>query len=570
MKKRIVTALLLVSLPVASFALDYQHGDDDYSDVGSFSVAEQAAISVLTDVGAVAGNPDGSFAPDRTLNRAEFTKIAVASAPDGRILEADYAKDPMPADSDPWCFPDARIGDWFSPYICAAKDAGIVQGNPDGLFHPERSVNYVEALKILVEIADYTLPEPPENERWMWYRPYVLAAEEHGVALPGSVEPDHLLTRGQMARLAAAFVAEAEGELDEYRRAERGQFGDVSSSSSSPASSESSESSSSSSSISSSSASSSISSSSPLFPAQNSFLLTGRRTPAILGGTMVSDTEASILKVTHLTLRREILSINKVFLVDSNGQNITELTLATSNNTDYRKWESVTPTSTFTFPANTPVLIGIVFELDPKDGGGSSSELVEIETFSLQTEGTTTGQSKFLLPQNQVYPIHQTSFGRLTLVQGALPDTGTITAGQQKLLSTVQFRSETATGGSVSLESLEFLFETTNVNGSNFKIGNMATGQLVDCGVEKLGTTHIVCGSVPDALEGISSEGTVLSLYGDLSLPGPGTATARIVLENRGRIGQNGSVKWTDSSGRFNWVEERAVFDSDVTWTVTP
>jgi hypothetical protein len=64
----------------------------------------------------------------------------------------------------------------------------------------------------------------------------MLAAEERGVSLPSSVEPDHSLTRGQMARLAAAFVAENDGELDAYRAAERGQFESVPSSSSSSSS----------------------------------------------------------------------------------------------------------------------------------------------------------------------------------------------------------------------------------------------------------------------------------------------------------------------------------------------
>lgn len=556
--KRTALSLVLISLPAAALALDYQHAADGYTDVSRFSTPERAAISVLTDVDAISGNPDGSFAPGRTLNRAEFTKIALLSS-GLHVTDDDAAR----------CFPDVPADAWFSPYVCRAKADGVVEGNPDGLFHPERPVNYAEATKILVELFDYDLPEPPENERWAWYRAYMLASDEKGVGLPSSIEPDHELTRGQMARLAAAFVAEAEGELNVYRGAERGNF-DVEASSSSSSSSVSSSSSTSSSSSVSSASSSSSSSKVSLLPAKNSFLVAGRRTPLILGGTTVSADEASYLRRVNLTLRREVNSIDKVYFVEDDGDIIAELTPVTSDNSDNRKWEAVVTGASYQFPANAPVKVGIAFQLKPKDGGGSSNELVEVEIFSMQGEGVTSGNTKYLFLDNQVYPQHQTAFGRITTAKSVLPASGTLPVGTQRQVASLLFTADSATGGLVYVRGVDFLLMASDVTISNFKIGDAAANMLADCGVEKDSETHVVCLQIPEGRSYVDDDGLVLNLYADVALPAPVDGHVNLILEGRGRIGQAGSFQWFDQSGIFNWIEEDVPFGGNTGWTVVP
>lgn len=555
--KRTALATLLFALPAAAFALDFQHGDDGYVDAPRFSAAERAAVSVLTDIGAVSGNPDGSFAVHRTLNRAEFAKIALLSM-GSDVSSSDAAS----------CFPDVPADAWFSRYVCRAKVDGIVQGNPDGLFHPERDVNYAEAVKILVELAGYELPQPAPTERWAWYTGYMRAAAGQGVELTESVDPGSSLVRGQMARLAAAFVAEAEGELDVYRDAERGEFAESSSSRSSSSSSVS-VSSSSSSSISSSSSRSSAASVS-LYPAKNSFFLTGERSPLVLGGAFVSQDEASVLRVARLTLRREITSIDKVFVVDANGATIVELLPSTSNNSDKRKWEATTPDGTYVFAANAPVKLGVVFLLKPKDGGGGSNQLIETESFQIQTETQATGSTKYLFADSQVYPVHQTSFGRLTRATSALPAIGTVRAGSRRQIASVRVNAQTATGGSVYLRGIDFLVTMSDVTVSNIVIGDAATGVLADCGLDKQERIVISCGQLPDGLSLVPAAGLTVSVYADLALSGPGNGQLSMKLEKPGRIGDTGSFTWSDTSGQFTWIEEGLPFGGDVSWTVQP
>lgn len=93
------------------------------------------AIQSLTDAGVIGGHPDGTYKPNDNVNRAEFLKIVVGASVENVGIGGN-------------CFPDV-LTDWYAKYVCYGKNAGIVQGYPDGYFKPTQNVNYVEALKML-------------------------------------------------------------------------------------------------------------------------------------------------------------------------------------------------------------------------------------------------------------------------------------------------------------------------------------------------------------------------------------------------------------------------------------
>lgn len=130
MKKQIIIGvtigLLLPSAAQANFP-DVPENHPNYK-----------AITYLKANQIVEGNPDGTFKPQNTLNRAELTKIAVLSAE-------------LPLVSDLNCFPDVSKDAWFAPFVCTAKAFNIVQGYPDGTFKPSNQINRAEAFKIISE-----------------------------------------------------------------------------------------------------------------------------------------------------------------------------------------------------------------------------------------------------------------------------------------------------------------------------------------------------------------------------------------------------------------------------------
>lgn len=157
------------------------------------SHAQGKAIAWVRDRGIVAGYPDGTFRPERTINRAEFTKIIVGATHDVAQINQ------CPALSSVSPFPDVSADDWFMPYTCSARRFGIMDGYPDGTFRPAQEINTAEASKIIVKAFQLSAESSADSREW--FRPSMDALGALG-ALPSSAQdPAHLLTRGEMAEV---------------------------------------------------------------------------------------------------------------------------------------------------------------------------------------------------------------------------------------------------------------------------------------------------------------------------------------------------------------------------------
>lgn len=97
--------------------------DEEEEESGFFDVStthdNYRAIQYLKENNVVDGYPDGTFQPERVLNRAELMKLLVTSQ--------GFSPDPNTYKN---CFPD--VGEeWFAVYVCYAKEQGWVQGYSD-------------------------------------------------------------------------------------------------------------------------------------------------------------------------------------------------------------------------------------------------------------------------------------------------------------------------------------------------------------------------------------------------------------------------------------------------------
>lgn len=93
--------------------------------------------------GWVDGYPDGTFAPDRTVTRAEFAVML------GRALGWTNGSALAFADA-------ATIPDWATEAIAGAVQAGVINGYPDGSFRPDRGIGRVEAAVMIAKAAGLT------------------------------------------------------------------------------------------------------------------------------------------------------------------------------------------------------------------------------------------------------------------------------------------------------------------------------------------------------------------------------------------------------------------------------
>ncbi len=552
--RRSTLLLSLAFVPAIAFAVDFTDSTSRYSDAGSFTQAERAAVSVLTNVGAVQGNPDGTFAAARTLNRAEFSKIVSLTVPNvfGEWINT----------IDKNCFPDVHADDWFATPICGLKNLGVVQGYPDGNFHPEQSVNYAEAVKMLVALNHYTLPTPAPTERWAWYTGYIRAGDEHGVLLSENPEPGAFITRGQMARLAAAFLSEVNGALEDYRNAEEGVvIGGSSSESSDASNSESSSSSSvdsqSSSAVSVSSSSSSTSSSRKRFPAISHQILLGQASFPIADG-IVRPSITGDVRIVTFNFRQEISSVQGVSLVGADGHIISDLVRGRQDPNDhkYRTWEAVLPAGVLHLTAGTDTMLGFTVTTKTKDGGGIPNQLIEPVSFSVILQEEATGTSEQLIPTNTHFPASQTVQSLLTSIQNVKPSTGDLAPGKRILVASFQFGGTVLDGADLSVTQLMLSVESSGLNLSNWYIMTTDRPDQMSCGATGTAPSSVACDGIGSEAGHVGTGIRTLNVYADVALSGsPNPATLRVSLGDPGTLGKSGAITWSDGAGSYNWLD---------------
>ncbi len=141
------------------------------------------AVNFLREREIITGYSDGTFGPEKKINRAEFTKIII-----GIITKNPKGEN---------CFHDVTR-EWFAPYICYAKTIGIVRGYPDGLFHPEREVNLAEALKIVFGTLSIELVAANDSP---WYEKYIQTGMTKALLNGVVIDAAHNITRGELALL---------------------------------------------------------------------------------------------------------------------------------------------------------------------------------------------------------------------------------------------------------------------------------------------------------------------------------------------------------------------------------
>jgi len=168
-------------------------------------------IEALYRKGIVKGRDTSVFAPDDSLTRAEFIKVALAAA--GIKTDAEIIAAP---------FDDVPLFAWYAPYIRKAKDLGLTKGYADGTFKPEQPINRAEAVHLLVkafgfDVAKVSKANEGKEKKYkdllsdQWYYPAVRFSIQNDLlggirTREGNIvpyfKPERAMTRGEMAELA--------------------------------------------------------------------------------------------------------------------------------------------------------------------------------------------------------------------------------------------------------------------------------------------------------------------------------------------------------------------------------
>lgn len=131
------TVMLMRMLGVEQSSTTTSFADD--SSIGNWA---KSAVAAAVEKGFINGYTDGSFQPNRTINRMEFAVIAV------RALGIDTTPYRSTTFSD-----DQAIAPWAKASIAAAVDAGIIQGKGNNRFDPAGTATRAEAITVIMNMS---------------------------------------------------------------------------------------------------------------------------------------------------------------------------------------------------------------------------------------------------------------------------------------------------------------------------------------------------------------------------------------------------------------------------------
>ena len=212
--KRLKFRILATLLTATIFANTVSAVPDLYSDVPA-NHSYAPAIAYMTEQNFVQGYADGSFLPLQEINRVEALKM-ILNAAGISVNEPTDTPDITSAETS-LPFPDLGENAWYLPYVEKAFEMGVINGNSDGTFKPEATVNRAEALKMLILAMNLRSSLPNVADDY-WYSAYIAYGTENALILPdmeGSYTPEAPLTRGELSDIifrqtSTSFTGETE------------------------------------------------------------------------------------------------------------------------------------------------------------------------------------------------------------------------------------------------------------------------------------------------------------------------------------------------------------------------
>jgi FlgD Ig-like domain/S-layer homology domain len=171
-----------------------------YTDVAD-SHPDCEAIEYMQSVGAMTGNPDGSFEPNEPLQRDQIAKIS---------LEAFGLFD----DNEDYCdgedpFPDVDEDDWSYQHVCRGVELGMIYGYTGGadagFYRPGRDVSRVEFLALILRNVGEAMPDDSlgsydDVDGGNWYSGYAKYSYDNALFDGNKLFPSQSTTRLEVAK----------------------------------------------------------------------------------------------------------------------------------------------------------------------------------------------------------------------------------------------------------------------------------------------------------------------------------------------------------------------------------
>ncbi|MBP1736283.1 MAG: hypothetical protein H6Q60_164 [Oscillospiraceae bacterium] len=199
-KKRMISAMTVLTLCVSAMSIAAPSALA-YSDVNDSDLSE--AVTVLSDIGIISGYPDGTYRPDNTLTRAEFSKLAIyAEGEEDQISSNAYRS----------YFNDISTSHWALGAINLAYSEGLVSGYGNGSFGPDDTVTCGQAVTIILRLLGYETSDIGS----FWPQDYMAKAEDLGLLDGIDAGAYDALTRADAALMLYAMIQQTDADGNDY------------------------------------------------------------------------------------------------------------------------------------------------------------------------------------------------------------------------------------------------------------------------------------------------------------------------------------------------------------------
>lgn len=148
------------------------------------------AIVDLVESDIIKGYPDGSFKPNDSITRGEFSALLCRALK----LEGEIANFKNKS-----YFKDVPKSHWASGYINLLYSGGIINGTGKKSFKPEEKINYEQAIKMMVLSLGRT--ENDAKKLGGYPNGYIAIGNEIGLNKKVNISGNKLATRGDIAQI---------------------------------------------------------------------------------------------------------------------------------------------------------------------------------------------------------------------------------------------------------------------------------------------------------------------------------------------------------------------------------
>ena len=195
--KKVLSLVLCVAMLLSVMVMGT--GAASFTDQDEFSDNYAEAAEVLTGMGIIQGYDDGSFLPQRNINRAQVAtmiyRAATGDVTDSKISQ--FVGEDL--------FDDVNADDWFAGYVNYCGNAEYIKGFTPDTFGPYKQVTGYQVLAMILRAVGYDENNEYTGDQWTLR----VAATSREQGLLDNLNPDTNLAEPATRELVAQLIFEA-------------------------------------------------------------------------------------------------------------------------------------------------------------------------------------------------------------------------------------------------------------------------------------------------------------------------------------------------------------------------